>query len=199
MLARIFAAGIASWAVFFAMTPSSAMAAGTSAWTGYSIQARSQFRPWQSRSEQRVSDQRWRPHHRSFSSTSPAPRYQPAQRQQPGLIAPEPRYSAPVSRAFARSVGVGVRFRPNSRAAVAAAGRVQTTPQAVMLDPALQSQFRPSEQKRRSTYEQLQAARPSTGGWNPYTRVARYDPALTRASRDKVSGGSASPTYWRSW
>lgn len=181
------------------VAPIPVSAAGSSAWTGYANQGRIQFRPWQARSERHVSNERWRPHHRSPSSKNPAPRYQTALRQHPALIAPESRYSAPVSRAFARSVSAGVRFRPNSRAAVAAADRVQTTPQAVMLDPSLQSQFRPSEQKRRSTYEQLQAARPSTGSWNPYTRVARYDPTLTQASRDMMSGSTASPIYWRSW
>jgi hypothetical protein len=198
LLARIFAAGILSFTALAAFGPGTATAAGASSWTGYANQARLQFRPWQARTERRVSDQRWRPLHRSVPPAQPAPRYQPAPRQQPALIASEPRYSAPVSRAFARSVNVGVRFRPNSRAAVAAADRVQTTPQAILTDPVLQSQFRPSAQKRRQTYEELQAKRPSPGSWNPYTRMARYD--LPKPTRDSGSADASSYSpYWRSW
>lgn len=197
VLARILTAGIVSFAVtgIASVAPETATASGMGAWYGQANSSRVQFRPWQPRQPQRQADARWRPHHRAGSASTPTPRYQAAPRQ-PALIATERRYSAPVSRAFARSVNVGVRFRPNSRVASSPADRVQTTPQPVPPDRHLQSQFRPSPPSRRMTYEQMQAQRPALRSWSPYTNVAGYGVSTATDGSSSVAGY---PAYWRTW
>jgi len=179
-----------------AVSPVAVHAAGTGAWSGHVAPAkRPHFRPWQPRVEQRANDARWRPH-RAAGPRGLTTRYTAAARQAP-LIAPEPRYTAPVTRAFARSVNVGVRFRPNSRAAVAAADRVQTTPTAASVDHQLQSQFRPRPERQRPSYEELQAT--SSGAAQRPWSLYPNQPAFGSTRSTAMAPTAGFPPYWRSW
>jgi hypothetical protein len=150
------------------MTPSVAQASGYAGWSGYTSQVkRPQFRPWQPRGDSRITEQRWRPPARS-SYQGTTSRYVSANRQAPPLLVTESRYSAPVSRAFARPASVGVRFRPNSRGAQRGGLPTGEAAQQVLPDPALHAQFRPKPTNKRPTYEQMQANSRTTYTWPTY-------------------------------
>jgi hypothetical protein len=178
-------------------SPGAAHASGFAGWTGHTGHTkRPQFRPWQPRVEQRANDARWRPH-RATGPQAAATRYAAAPSRQAPLIAPEPRYTAPVTRAFARSVNAGVRFRPNSRAAVAPADQVQTAATTLVTNPGLQRQFRPKPERNRLTYEQLQARSGAANprSWPSYAAQPMYG-SSTSTAMAPVTGF---PGYWRTW
>jgi hypothetical protein len=170
--------------------PGHSQAAGAGAWSGpYHQSKRPIFRPWQDRSQYaRQPEMRWRPQRRVAGYRSPAPRYQAVARQ-PALIQPESRFSAPASRAFARSATSGVRFRPHGRGSSAPVASVAATPLPAPADNRLQGQFRPETRKRMS-YEELQAQADTT-------RQARAafgmpGPSVGRAPLPMMA-------YWRNW
>jgi hypothetical protein len=197
---RIIAAGFLTVLISSTLAvvlPGAAHASGIAAWAGSAGHSkRPHFRPWQPRVEQRANDARWRPH-RATGPQSAVTRYAAAPSRQAPLIAPEPRYTAPVTRAFARPANVGVRFRPNSRAAVTPADQVQTTPTAVVAHPGLHRQFRPKPERKRASYEELQArtGAASPRSWPSYASQPMYG-ASTSTAMAPVAGF---PSYWRTW
>jgi hypothetical protein len=197
---RVIAAGFLSLLISSTLVmvpPGTAHASGFAGWTGHAGHTkRPQFRPWQPRVEQRAIDARWRPH-RATGPQAAATRYAAAPPRQAPLIAPEPRYTAPVTRAFARSVNAGVRFRPNSRAAVAPADQVQTTPATLVENPGLHRQFRPKPERKRVSYEELQARSGASNpqSWPTYAAQPVYG-SPTSTAMAPVAGY---PSYWRTW
>ncbi len=175
------------------LLPSTAQAGGYAGWSGYTSQAkRPQFRPWQQRGELRVTEQRWRPPARS-SYQGATSRYASANRQTP-LLVTESRYSAPVSRAFARPASVGVRFRPNSRSVQSGGLPNGEAAQQVLPDRTLHAQFRPKPTKKRLTYEQIQANSRANATWPTYAG-SRYPAAPAVSSM----AGAFAPGWGAAW
>jgi len=175
------------------LLPSTAQAGGYAGWSGYTSQAkRPQFRPWQQRGELRVTEQRWRPPARSSYRGTPS-RYASANRQAP-LLVTESRYSAPVSRAFARPASVGVRFRPSSRGVQGGGLPTGDTARQVLPDRTLHAQFRPKPTKQRLTYEQIQANSRASSAWPTYAG-SRYPTAPAVSSMV----GAFAPGWGAAW
>lgn len=174
---------------------SPAEAAGYAGSTGYATQAkRPQFRPWQTRSQNRNQD-RWRP-----NGVSSLPRYSArfgAGSRQPALLNRESRYIPPAGRSFAHPASAGARFRPHGHLTVGVdpAGFNPVPQQERVRRPmglASQSQFRPRPSWKRQTYEQLQSTAVQRPNWTSRTYAGAADPG---------GGTGIVPTsrasYWR--
>lgn len=197
MFARVIVAGTffsVSSLLMVGLLPAAAQAAGYAGWSGYASQVkRPQFRPWRPRSEFRASNHRWRPPARSVPQNT-TQRYASANRQAP-LLVTESRYSAPVSRAFARPANVGVRFRPNSRGAARGSLPTGDVAQQALPASALHAQFRPKPAERRLTYEEMQAKRRISQPSRVTYPNARYPMATAGSSLI----GSFAPSWGTGW
>lgn len=145
-------------------------AAGHAAWSAGSAAAnkRVQFRPWSRYGRQAQALPRWRPHGAPSTRTSRAlerlasPLVNAARARDPVL-----RGYATVSRAQPQQRMARAHqrdFRPQQQR-----GRQNADLAVLGSPPALQAQFRPTNNKRRQTYEQIMAS--SAGNYPAYPRV----------------------------
>lgn len=181
------------------LSPLSAAQAAYPTWSAYSSQAkRPQFRPW-SRSERQVPAARWRPQAASGSMRAPAVAH--GSRRPMTFFAPTPRAQvAPAGRGGSRYAApkmplqrpVAV-FRPDDREPASNAWGTAAEAAADPRVSALHAQFRPTEKRRKRTYEQTQAATVGRPGFSP-----RMAPSMAYGV-PSLPAPPPYPGYWRQW
>ena len=162
--------------------PDTVAEAAHPAWSSYATQAkRPVFRPW-NRSEVTPVAGRWRPQAGAPSrSVAPAVSY----RRQSTFFAMQPRQAVPTSGTqfsvhrptpVRPAQAAGTRFRPNGGFGLETAGDAESS-RMTQQTAALQAQFRPADQRRKRTYEELQRdASPRVSSARPANMMAYMQP-----------------------
>ena len=193
MVARMLSLGIAlgfSTLASLGLSPLSAAQAAYPSWSVYAGQVkRPQFRPWY-RGEPQSLAGRWRP---QMAAPAERRRAQPASRdrtlRQPLFAGGRTwaRKAVPVT----RGQDLGVRFRPDERVSpYQQTGQPQGGEPLSAEQSQLHSQFRPTRNKRKKTYEELQA---NNAHRAPAMAPAMPYPMVTAAPLHGYPG------YWRGW